>query len=1815
MPTAELDQAPNDVGQFLTQYRSAQKPASDDDDEGDDVGSFLKQYRAAAPKPASAGSKIATPDVVAARANKDKTSTGKAVENLRAEGYTTRDFDESDPRSVTNPAPYPTPASEPEPQSTIPIVPFKSPVPTQPLDQRAAKLGASMLPPLTPPAQDTTSTPLNVFEGAPQRPPSQQQSTKEELPPQVSQDELAKNVMKMGAPGALGAQAAQGVDVTNLPTTQGAGADFAQSMMTGSKKLPLPYMAPDGSLRTMSVGDFKKLADDYLNDPTIPKSTGTAMAAGMAADTVQTLNDIFFSPMGIASSVTGLAAARALQTAGKEGATAIKLGQEYQDMVRSGASADELAEQEQLFREAVAKASAAKNVTVGARVGLKAAGGGFMAQGAGQVVSGIQRKDYPTILQGLGGIALGGYDFARDGLSDVETQVQGETAKAATDNLKNEAPSEEPTVPFRAPGAEKNVTAQGSHEIIRPPQLPAPREEVAPEQAATPPRQGSDTTATARTVGAGEALTPEKPETLQAQVDALAEGTNPVVYVPKGQAAPEAPEGAKVTVVGGDQPGAGTYIHDDSVTPQEIKQAVKDGTYGELLGNTQTKSAAVSGNAPVAVTARTDDGTEAKASVVDGTRPDAVATQTAALQSQFPDAKVGVETPEQVVEGRQSTAIQKPSVIDLNKPIPDDVARILNKRIGQANGGTPPFPLSGLKKLTTGQVLQGFGKVGLDDEVLRESASALYAAGYRQIGHIKITGEGLELPSSGEATTTPIDLTPAASRETPQTGEGDENDVDEFLQQHREARSIIKPQAEELSLLGGKLKHIDPHVADALNGLADGRYFSREDLLKIASGIRDAKTSADLRSIVNEFGSTAASKTAAPAETSATSKAPETTAAPQASNGEQPVREHVEQVRERSEGVREAAGENGNQLGPKEAPAKVGDHVTAKSGPLKGKTVEVTKVGATGVYGTSEDGGPIRFLKTGEFGPLLDDQGKPITTGPGTPLRDAFDTAGTRIQQLADVIRENVGGSKPINERMDYADRVAEQQAKAKDETTAALGHVKGAMAAMWDAYTKPPKWTDYEDALGKYQGAIQKSAHGLKQFAAQIKKAVPDPKRREAITAFIEAAGDRATLEKWANEAKPKFRAGYKAALTLTNVEQTIARNIIATQDERFELDKAAGLLEHEVDNYVMHAWKRENPYTKKLVSNVRAQMLQTKPSFTKQRVFGTFFDGEKAGYSPVSKDIGFLFAAREHAADQAIAARSFIKSMLEGKASDGRPLVAVSGSGRPIAEEEKPAKAYLIDAKTKPEDVADYKSIDHPALRKWNWAQNDSTGTPIFVKGDLVVHPEAYSHLKNVLGKSALRSFAPFHAIQAISSHFKATELSFSMFHQTQESLHAVFHRVNPFTTKPIDFSNPKQAKLIDHGLQVASFDAQQAFGEGLGAGVPNRLPIVGKYLQRYNEYLFGDFIPRLKMAMAEHALDRNFKRYAGKMSEDQIYALTANQANAAFGELNYTMLGRNKTMQDVMRMALLAPDFLEARGRFVGQALKPYGREQALALITGALGMYVAARILNQLLTGNPRWEAQNVFDVVYKGRAYTLRSVPADIIHLFTDPRGFIYNRLNPVYGRGAIEGITGRDKYGRKQSVGQQVRDTLSGGLPIPVQGLSKGNESGPLETVLSSTGLSTFPYKSPAERLAQRYTLDAMPLGEESKDRKDANHEARSLEEKLRKKEISAREVTEARKEGKITESDQKRILARAARTPLQNSFRSLTPQQAMEVWDKADADERKQIRPLLANKLSRLGSVPQTERAKLKSRIFTALHGAVRSSSSVVPRHAPGSQ
>lgn len=157
---------------------------------------------------------------------------------------------------------------------------------------------------------------------------------------------------------------------------------------------------------------------------------------------------------------------------------------------------------------------------------------------------------------------------------------------------------------------------------------------------------------------AQEPLAAESPETLQAQTDALANGTNPVVYIPQETPAddiPDLPDNALATEVEGNRPGAGLYYHTPDIAPEDIQSAVDSGDFGKLLGFAQPKAEALAGTQPSVLVARDENGTELKAAAVDGGDPDAVAAQTDTLRQQFPDAaSIALEHPAETIGARAS---------------------------------------------------------------------------------------------------------------------------------------------------------------------------------------------------------------------------------------------------------------------------------------------------------------------------------------------------------------------------------------------------------------------------------------------------------------------------------------------------------------------------------------------------------------------------------------------------------------------------------------------------------------------------------------------------------------------------------------------------------------------------------------------------------------------------------------------------------------------------------------------------------------------------------------------------------------------------------------------------------------------------------------------------------------------------------------------------------------------------------------------------------------------------------------------------------
>jgi hypothetical protein len=827
--------------------------------------------------------------------------------------------------------------------------------------------------------------------------------------------------------------------------------------------------------------------------------------------------------------------------------------------------------------------------------------------------------------------------------------------------------------------------------------------------------------------------------------------------------------------------------------------------------------------------------------------------------------------------------------------------------------------------------------------------------------------------------------------------------------------------------------------------------------------------------------------------------------------------------------------------------------------------------------------------------------------GPGAKNVRTVKETPSDIIQLKDSLAAVTQDSQSMQDRMHTASRLASTLSKGQDLLTDYWNRVKTNFAAMWNAYTQPHAWTDFKHMLGEWQYADQRAEHEAYLFAQEIIKQVPDKMKRQAIVNYIEAEGDRDTLLGRAFASKDKWKEGYLEATTLSDEEKTLAANIQNYFESRLQAAIDGGLLDHGVENYVHRIVKHpdKSGVVKKLLGEVAMGKLQTNPRFAKKRLFETSFDVEQSGLEHVNKDVGFLITAYDLSFNRALSARAFVKTLLSGQASDGRPLVSVTGSGVRINDAEAGPEAYIIKPNTLPEQTGDYKSIDHPALRKWKWAAQDAQGAPVFVQGDLAVHPEAYQHLKNVLSRSALQAHPIGRAVLKAQGTLKSTMLSASLFHQEQIGTHAVGHWVNPTDVPEVDWDDPRQQGLIKGGLQIVNHRALEEFSEGVaGTGLTKYIPVVGPKLADYQEYLFGDYIPRLKMKMAMAALERNKERYP-ELSADQLNELTANQANAAFGELNYKMLGRNPTFQDAMRLVLLAPDFLEARGRFAGQALKPYGREQATALIRIGGIVYGGARVLNMAFNdGDPKWDKP--FSVVIGGHEFSIRSIPGDIYHLATNPRSFFLWRMNPFITRPAIELMYGRDAYGRKQTAYDQGVEYLKGVLPISVQKwpehvyqLAKDElgrkDTGPdltdaekdfLDGLLNSIGVRESVYRSPAADLAHKKMLDALP-STVSKEVLDHGRKLHEYEMEFKAGELNFDRMKELVKSGDLTQKDIKTILSpKGQYDDLQRSMTNLSAKDGMEVWKLANRQERAELANQMVSKVKRSRSMTAQEKS-----------------------------
>ena len=652
-------------------------------------------------------------------------------------------------------------------------------------------------------------------------------------------------------------------------------------------------------------------------------------------------------------------------------------------------------------------------------------------------------------------------------------------------------------------------------------------------------------------------------------------------------------------------------------------------------------------------------------------------------------------------------------------------------------------------------------------------------------------------------------------------------------------------------------------------------------------------------------------------------------------------------------------------------------------------------------------------------------------------------------------------------------------------------------------------KMSEVDRVTTSRSAKLQKSFDESRRAQKEVNRVIPNKQRQGAASVYREANGDMALLKQWETNAKQKWMRDFaRIAQTLTPAEIAIVNKAKAAFDILEARGNAYDVLKSHRDNYIPHVWDVKQPG---MGFGFGGGMLKQRFRFSKARTFDTFFDGDQAGFKPKNVALGDLLPTYIHELNRTIADRQMVQELSKGVNSKGEPLVVPRGISKVVDGPE--GQAVLVTPKTsKDVDTSHYRVMENqPALSNWTWSGKDTDGNPIFMKSDLAVHPDVYRRLNSILGQSAFKTWyrdqtggmsqipkAIAKGIDVAQSAMKREMFGFlAPFHQVQEGTHAIGHAVNPFFGVPkVNLRDAGQMDAARHGLMLLPDRTTGGhYLEGVGAQsslLSKGLRKTGKagaavsdVIDGYQDYLFHQYIPGLKYKTYQAILERNLKRYqpeiaSGELTPADVKTLSAEQSNAAYGHLNYALLDRNPTMQHLAQLTLLAPDFLEARGRFVGQAVKglssKVGTEQLRAVATLAVAQAGSAFVLSQLLGTD--YDPKHPFEVIYKGRRYAMRSVPEDLFGLLKDTRQFAYSRVNPLTVKTGIQLATGLNYRGEKTTATDTMTELLAGYIPITARSIpglrslteaSRNNPVSPLQQLAGSLGLRISRYSPVSE--------------------------------------------------------------------------------------------------------------------------------------------------
>jgi hypothetical protein len=249
-----------------------------------------------------------------------------------------------------------------------------------------------------------------------------------------------------------------------------------------------------------------------------------------------------------------------------------------------------------------------------------------------------------------------------------------------------------------------------------------------------------------------------------------------------------------------------------------------------------------------------------------------------------------------------------------------------------------------------------------------------------------------------------------------------------------------------------------------------------------------------------------------------------------------------------------------------------------------------------------------------------------------------------------------------------------------------------------------------------------------------------------------------------------------------------------------------------------------------------------------------------------------------------------------------------------------------------------------------------------------------------------------------------------------------------------------------------------------------------------------------------------------------------------------------------------------------------------------------LWASARLLNLLYSGNAHYETP--FGLATKDKdgreiEFSVRTMPTDILHMASDPMGFLNGRMSPFL-RTEEEVRTGRNQYGQKLTPGEKYVDMASNLVPIwgqsalkQVTHLATSADVPGYAQVAKGLGATTAVYRTPAEKTAANLASERSEEGSMNPAKIARHRLLLQLEDDVRNGRIKTDDLEHMVAYGNLPIADAKAVLKNVQETAgedpetarLYSRVSRLDFEGAAAVWDDANPKEKKVLEKLIRKK------------------------------------------